>query len=299
MDSVSFNFFSRVPKELSLSVFSYLMPEDLLVCSLVSKHFKSLSESPDLWRLIARKNNISIIRAENAKAEVSQYCLQFTQLLKTLLPLDKNLSNRFEQYGVMKSYIETHQNNEEWKQDIQSKLNDSLEMASPEMVRMLIQAGGQIKKSPVGKLIQKIIAYSRCNSDLHQRWRISSRLPMTEEEMQDFRRALQVLEIFVKARGNIKYEKEVKLLLHIALKYEFYELAKMLFPPYFKLIIKNNTLNEFLHLFIKRTESYRPEEVPHVKEIIEMFLRKKVELSAEFVQKIQKLGIDMHSEERK
>jgi hypothetical protein len=285
-----------LPEEVALQVFSHLNGTDLLIISTVSRAFCNLANDRTLWSAIAAKRNIPLVTDDSIhfKQQVNAYCLRFNRLFRSVFP-DLPLSqHRLEQYDALTAHLQIHRADSAVQAAVQTKLNASIETASPEEILLLIQAGACIKESPIHGLVKRIQDYSMRDTPLTTRFRFATAVALKENERQDLQRLLQVLEIFVKEGGEVSNTKALLSLVRIVLKYRKYELAKALLPQHLKNCVGDITLNELLSSLFDR-ENYQASELPHVKEIIEMLLNVGAQPSERLAQLLERIGIQPQS----
>lgn len=291
-----FNF--PFPQEVSLLIFSHLDGKELVKSHFVSTKFKETVENNALWRAIASKEGIPFSCHFPAKQQVKEYCCRFTQLFCSIFPQKQLPKNWFERYSVMKAFVESSKGRINEAEVIQKTLDGYIETATitteqvPEKIRMLIQAGGNFNKflySPIYKVIDKIKSYAMRDSDVYKKHQFISRSPLSTEERQELMHLLQILEAFVEGKGKITRSNESLSLAKIALKYKFYALAKNLIIHHIQNTLGIGTLEHLLFSIIEKRESYLPEELIHIKEIIEILLKAGVQPSFALAEKLNKI----------
>jgi hypothetical protein len=292
------------PEEVSLMVLSYLGGKELLQCCPVSKKVKALAEDNALWKDIAFKEQIPFSSHLPVKQQVKAYCFRFTQLFCSIFPQDALPPNWFERYSVMKAFVESSKEQPHQAEIIQKTLDNCIETASietthvSEKIGMLLQAGGNFNAflySPIYVVINKIKAYAVRDSDLYKRFRFASQSPLSVTERQDFMQLLHVLEAFIEGNGTIGRSDDHLPLAKTALKYKCYKLAKGLIVHHIRNTLGKETLEQLLFSIVEKGGSYSTEELPHIKEIIEILLKAGARTSSNFVEKLDEMGIDAKS----
>lgn len=284
-----FNF--SLPPEVSLLILANLNPKDLIVCSAVSKGFQMLSNDGVLWKLMALKKEILFSDDRSIKQQMKEHYLQFTQLFRMVFPTLDLPKNKLEQFDVLKAHLETF-SQDQLKAVIQDRLDASFEIASPEAVSMLIQAGAEVKEMALSRLIKKIKTYAAQDNPFGMRLCKFALLNLAQRE--DFKRCLQILDVVIKRGGKVRNSKDKQSLVHIALKYKFYELTKNILKSHIHAVLGNANSNEILSTVLKNNQ-FNPTDIPHIKEIIEMLLSAGAEPPACFDETLEQIGIDPKS----
>lgn len=294
------DFFNAAPREIILTIFSHLNPGDLLTCAAVSRRFSSCANEEALWQAMSVKEVIPLsFTQDTAKAKVNAYCLKFTQLFKAIFPNLSLPSNRYQQYEMLKAMVTAQQAQQgEFQTQIQAKLDSHLaeNTISFETVTLLVQAGAKISEGSIYHLIKKIKEYSNNdNAALQQRYRFTSRV-VTSESTQSFKESLKVLGLFLRAGGRIGHTDDPQRLTRIALKYQCYELAKLLLRLHVPNRLRSDSsLNEFLSSILDVKPPDALEDLLHIKEMIEILLKAGAQSPGNFNEALQKLRIDPQS----